>query len=210
MINKNSTKLYCRDDISKIENYEQAINDKEHKWVCHHRLEFTINGEFAHTSKELKRMGMYYHRPYFELIFMKRIEHRHLHASKENLREETLRKMSKAQKGKKLTEEHKRRVSESMKGRKLSKEHKIKISESRKGIIFSEEHRKNLSLSLKGRKYTEESKRKFSEVHKGKTRSEFGEKFKEHYGLTKTDNNRLYQKEFAWFKRNKKCRWENE
>lgn len=160
MINKNSAKLYCRDDISKIENYEQAISDKENLWVCHHRLEFTINGEFAHTSKELKRMGMYNHRPYFELIFMKRIDHRRLHASKENLSEETKIKFRLARKGKPLTEEHKRNVSESMKGRKLSKEHKRKISEARKGIIFSEEHRKNLSLSMKGRKFTEEIKKK--------------------------------------------------
>ena len=36
MICKYNVKKYSRDDISKIENYEQAINDKENKWDCHH------------------------------------------------------------------------------------------------------------------------------------------------------------------------------
>ena len=42
MINKKTARSYCKDDISKIENYEEAINDTE-LWVCHHRLELTIN-----------------------------------------------------------------------------------------------------------------------------------------------------------------------
>ena len=76
MINTYRTKRYCKDDISKIENYEQAINDKENKWVCHHRLELTLDCEEALSRSELKRMNMYYHRPYFELIFMKDIDHK--------------------------------------------------------------------------------------------------------------------------------------
>ena len=55
---------YCRDDVSKIENYEQAMNDKEHVWHCHHRLELTLDGEFAHSRAELQRLGMYFKRPY--------------------------------------------------------------------------------------------------------------------------------------------------
>lgn len=79
MINKRNAKRKCKDDISKIENYEQAINDKENIWICHHRLELTLDGEFAHTGEELDRMGMYYKRPYFELIFIPQKLHRKLH-----------------------------------------------------------------------------------------------------------------------------------
>lgn len=72
---------YCKDDISKIENYEQAVNDKEHVWHCHHRLELTLDGEFAHSRAELRRLDMYLKRPYFELIFLKSADHRKLHKS---------------------------------------------------------------------------------------------------------------------------------
>jgi hypothetical protein len=90
MISEVNVKKYCRDDISKIENYEQAINDKEHKWVCHHRLEFTINGEFAHTCKELKKFGMYWKRPYFELIFMRADEHQKLHKNSDKFKNDLI------------------------------------------------------------------------------------------------------------------------
>lgn len=79
MIADYNAKKYCRDDIKLIENYEQAINDKENIWECHHRLEFTLDGEFAHTKEELNRLGMYWKRPYFELIFLKEKDHHNLH-----------------------------------------------------------------------------------------------------------------------------------
>ena len=78
----------------------------------------------------------------------------------------------------------------------LTKKH---ISEAHKGI----------SSSFKGLHHSKESKRKMSLAHKGKTKSEFGEKFKEHYGLAKYENPNLYDKERQWYrKHNKKCRWE--
>ena len=49
MICESTVKRYCRDSLDKIENYEQAINDKENVWDCHHKLELTINYEPAHT-----------------------------------------------------------------------------------------------------------------------------------------------------------------
>ena len=39
MINEKNVKRYCCEDISLIENYQDAINDKERTWDCHHRLE---------------------------------------------------------------------------------------------------------------------------------------------------------------------------
>ena len=147
MISEPNAKQYCRDDISKIENYEQAINDKKHKWVCHHRLEFTINGEFAHKWKELERLGMYWRRPYFELIFMREDEHQKLHKS---------------------TDEFKKYMKE------FNKRTKVNNTYSR-----------------------------------GKFISEFGRKFKEHYGITNFDDHKLYDRELHWFsKHNRKCRWE--
>lgn len=144
---------YCRDEISKIENYEQAINDKENVWDCHHRLELTINGEFAHTSKELDKLGMYYNRPSFELIFMRMDEHRRLHMTKREVKEET----------------------------------KIRMSEANKGKILSEEIRMKMR----------------------KPHSEFGRKFKEHYGFTYRENFNLYCREYAWYRNhNKTCKWE--
>ena len=69
---------YCK-DYTKIENYDKALADNFEGWVCHHRLETTLDGKEAHTPESLKRLDMYYHRPYFELIFMRRSEHIALH-----------------------------------------------------------------------------------------------------------------------------------
>lgn len=80
MICEHTVKKFCKDDISKIENYELAINDSS-MWHCHHRLELTINNEFANSEANLKRLNMYYNRPYFELIFLKSEDHHRLHNS---------------------------------------------------------------------------------------------------------------------------------
>lgn len=54
-----------------IENFELAKADNFKGWVIHHRLEITLEGEFAHDVKDLERLGMYWKRPYYELIYMK-------------------------------------------------------------------------------------------------------------------------------------------
>ena len=44
---------------------------------------------------------------------------------------------------------------------------------------------------------------------KGKPHSKFGKKFKEHYGITKYQNRKLYYKEAVWYHtHNHMCRWE--
>lgn len=77
---KYTTKLrkYCK-EYEKIENYELAAADNFKGWDLHHRLELTLEGEFAHTWKELDRLDMYWDRPYFELIFLRRCEHTRIH-----------------------------------------------------------------------------------------------------------------------------------
>lgn len=152
MINEIQAKKYCRDDLSKIENYEKAIADKTQTWDLHHRLELTLDGEFALTPDQLKMHDMYYNRPYYELIFLTPAEHTRLHKKGKHLTEETRRKMSESQKGKKrkpFTEETRRKLSESHKGKTLSDETRIKISEAKKNI--SEETRRKLSEAAKRR-----------------------------------------------------------
>lgn len=155
MISESNIRKYCK-EYWKIENYEQAINDKVNTWVCHHRWEFTLDGEYAHSCEDLIRMDMYYDRPYFELIFIKQTDHKKLH------------------------------------GQQMSKHTRDKIAN-----------------KLKGRTYSEEIIMKYKLAQKGKTRSDFGNKFKEHYGITKIDNTALYKKESAYYhSHNKTCRWE--
>lgn len=52
-----------------IENYEEAVNDTENEWICHHKLEQVF------TSEELKRAGWYYNRKPEEFVFIKRQYH---------------------------------------------------------------------------------------------------------------------------------------
>ena len=43
---------------------------------------------------------------------------------------------------------------------------------------------------------------------RNKISSEFGLKFKEHFGITNHDDHKLYDRELHWFKYHGKCRWE--
>ena len=148
MINEICAKSYCKDDIAKIENYEKAINDMTQTWDLHHRLELTLDGEFAHTTEELKQFGMYFHRPYFELIFLTKEEHNRLHKKGTN----------NPFYGKNHSDEIKRKLSEAHKGK----------ASPQKGKILSSETRRKMSEAHKGKKFTEEHRRKMSEAHKAR------------------------------------------
>lgn len=178
---------FCRDDISKIENYDKAIADTTQTWHCHHRLELTLDGEFALTPEQLKMHDMYYNRPYYELIFLTPTEHRRLHMEGNNhpfygkhRSEETRRKLSEAKKGKSLSEEHRRKISESMKGennhfygKTHSEESRRKMSEALKGKHLSEEHRKKLSELKKGKPLSDNNR-----LNKAKAQVEIGIKYR--------------------------------
>ena len=110
MINKHYAKMYCSEDISKIENYDIAIKDDK-TWVCHHRYE--IRPFFTISKAELILLEMYFKRPSKELIFMPLSEHRILHM-----------------KGKKPTEQQILKIKEKLTGRKVSEETKKKLSNS--------------------------------------------------------------------------------
>lgn len=130
MICNQTVEKYCSEDISQIENYDKAVTDMEHTWDCHHRLEIGKNGERISVN-ELKKHGLYYNRPFSELIFLTHSEHIRIHkiGNKHGL-------------GKKLpprSEEHCRKISEGRKGDKNpmfgkhpSKETLLKRSESLK------------------------------------------------------------------------------
>ena len=144
MICNRTVKKFCNGDISQIENYDKAVTDIEHTWHCHHRMEIGKNGEII-LKKDLISHGLYYNRPPEELIFLTKSEHRRIH-----------------RKGMTLSESHKRKISEANKGKKLppiSEETRKKLSEAKKG----DKH------PLFGKHHSEEAKRKMSEANKGKT-----------------------------------------
>ena len=64
----------------RVENYYEAKKDDFKGWRLHHRLELTIDNKDALSMMDLINFGMYYHRPYFELIWLTEDEHNRLHA----------------------------------------------------------------------------------------------------------------------------------
>ena len=131
MIDTYRAKKFCKEDISKIENYDKAISDDTQTWHCHHRTEI-----WWHCSKkDLIENECYYNRKACELIFLTPDEHKSLHNKGKIVSEETKQKMSKAQKGKPRSKESIKKRSETVKGRHLSEETKKKISESRKKYL---------------------------------------------------------------------------
>ena len=151
MINIKKAQKYCKEDISKIENYEQAVNDTTQVWDLHHRTEIWWNC----TKKDLIENECYYNRKACELIFLTHAEHARIHNSGE------LNSMY----GKTHTQEARKKISESKKGRPswnkgktMSAEFSRKMSELKKGQVpwnkgktMSEESRIKMSESCKGR-----------------------------------------------------------
>ena len=153
MIDEYRAKLYCKENISKIKNYDKAIADTTQVWHCHHMTETWWNC----TKKDLIKNECYYNRKACELIFLTKSEHSRLH---------------------------------------------------RKGKILSKEHRRKICESHKGLKQSEETCIKISESLKGKPNSIFGKAFKERYGMTNSDNRKLYSKEYIFYKRHGHFSWE--
>lgn len=130
MICNKKVKTFCCGDITKIENYDKAINDTTQTWHCHHRLE--IHEDYRNSMGDLILMNLYYNRPPEELIFLTPKEHSNLH---------------------KLGYKHPHRggFQSEQKRANCSKAHK-----GRKKKPFTEEHRRNLSKALKKIAITDE------------------------------------------------------
>ena len=79
MINERNAKSFCSEDISLIENYQEAISDQTKTWDIHHRRECDENGRTLFTKKQLIDMNLYVKRPASELMFVTRSMHRKLH-----------------------------------------------------------------------------------------------------------------------------------
>ena len=142
-------KRYCK-DIEDVENYEKAKTDNFKGWECHHRLEtHTSDGErrvVDITAAELQALGMYYHRPASELIFLTESEHKSLRKGKHHS-EESKKKISKAAKGKPKTEEHKKRIGKTLKGKYTGEDN-----------------------PFYGKQHTEEVKKRIGEKNRGRLR----------------------------------------
>lgn len=106
MINLGCVKSYCKGDITKIENYDKAINDKTQTWVCHHRLEISPFFGKHITPARLKELDMYFHREPRELIFLTRGDHMLIH----NQSPDRNKHISESHKGKVFSEEHKKNI----------------------------------------------------------------------------------------------------
>jgi hypothetical protein len=167
MICKKQVEKYCCEDISKIENYKEAIADTTQMWDCHHRMELIKTGAVVDsTMQDLIDWDIYYNRPADELIFLTPKDHKVLHYKGKKGKprsEEAKRKISEASKGRKMpprSEEWKRRQSDVHKGQKA-------WNKGMKGVYHqSEEFKRKLSEAIKGHSVSEETKRKMSEVVK--------------------------------------------
>lgn len=134
---------YCCEDVSLIENYDKAINDKNIIWHCHHRLEThyedgsrRIEGDLL--AKDLIDANKYYNVPARELIYLLPLEHHQLHAEKqsERLTEESHKLMSEKAKNRHIprTKEWNEKISKSHLGRKLSESHKEALRKNHVGM----------------------------------------------------------------------------
>lgn len=137
MINEKYVKKYCKEDISKIENYAKAMADTTQTWECHHRTEIW----WGCSREDLIARNCYYNREAYELIFLTPAEHVRLHNM--YISEDTRRKKSDSMKGKN-------------KGKILSEETKEKMSKAKKGKPSPK----------RGQHLPEETKRKISEAIK--------------------------------------------
>ena len=71
--------IYRKNEQHLIENYDAASKEGFVGWVLHHRLELTLDGHNAASYTDLKRLKMYWRRPYFELIYLRRADHIAMH-----------------------------------------------------------------------------------------------------------------------------------
>lgn len=158
MICNGTVKKYCSEDLNLIENYKQAINDKEKTWDCHHRLETDLKL----SVKELIARNMYYNRPACELIFLPQHEHLSMHSTGRTFSEEAIKKLKEINTGRKMSDETKKKMSDAKKGKKQSIEQINKRAEGLKK--YYETH----DGYYKNKKLAEETKKKMSDAHKGK------------------------------------------
>ena len=132
MISETQAKRFCKEDISKIENYDNAVSDNTCTWDCHHRWEKFWWWDCP--REDLIKQGMYYNQPADRLIFLKHGEHIKLHHTGKHLSEDQKRRLSAIRKGSHHSEETKSKMSKVRRGKPKSESWKRKMSEMYKGI----------------------------------------------------------------------------
>ena len=160
MISEKNVRKYCCENISLIENYEEAIKDNTRIWDCHHRGEILPCGVFS--ARDLMENKLYWDRPASELIFLPHGLHYSIHLRGNQFTkgvtpwnkgkmgvysEETLMRMRSAAHISHSDKDYKERQSKSHKGKKMpprSEEHKSKLSKSLLGHSVSETTRRKI------------------------------------------------------------------
>lgn len=143
MIGANVRK-FCSEDISLIENYNEAVSSPEH-YICHHRLGITLNK----SAEQLNELGLYYNRPASELIFLTISEHRTVHNYiKDNNGEKN------GMFGKHHTDEAKEKQRQKRIEYFQNSANREHMSEIAKNREYTQERRNNISKALKGVKKT--------------------------------------------------------
>lgn len=166
MICRDTLKNVCCEDLSLIENYKQATEDKTQIWDCHHRDEIKVlpSGiKVIRSRNDLIENNRYFQCPANELIFLKRIEHIKLHAT--NQGNEKRGKISRTLKGHQVSQETREKLRNKNLGHKRpprSEEWCRKISLARKGVPSkmkgvprSEETKLKISITKRKPKETE-------------------------------------------------------
>ena len=143
MINEENAKRYCKDDISEIYGYQDAIADKHNVWACHHCL------GLIYTKKELIEKGLYYNQPAEMLMFVEKGIHEKLHWITQDERK---RKISEMYSGKNSPNYGKRRSKESIEKMKSKKIGKKMYTRTKKKM--SDSHINNPKLSKRIGQYT--------------------------------------------------------
>lgn len=158
---------YCREDLSLVENYAEALADNTRTWHIHHRDEIKIlpSGMVVRRSiQDLIDAGRYYNCPANELIFVTPELHNTMHfrgcvgpRKGSTLSTETRKKLREANLGKHYSPEV-----NAKKGRthSVSPETREKIRQKALGRTVSPELRARISAKLKGRNVRAEAKMK--------------------------------------------------
>lgn len=142
MISEKCVKTFCNGDITKIENYDKAIADKNQMWECHHRLEVSPTGKYV-SKRRLIELGLYYDMSPEYFIFLTKSEYIRLHSKSigySNLdwtgkhhSETTKQKIRNKKLGKEPWNKGKKVGFCWNKNKKLSDEHKLHLKERHKG-----------------------------------------------------------------------------
>lgn len=122
----------------------------------------------CNTLKELNRLETYYIKEYDTFYNGYNLNYG---GDNRQISEETKRKISEANRGRRHSEETKRKLSELNIGKKLSDEVRKNMSKAQKGRKHTEETRKKIAGSIKGTQCSKETKRKISEANKSKKHS---------------------------------------